>query len=289
MSIKTILVPLDGSPNDTLVLNTALVVADRFGAHIDVLHVMPQPSDTAPFMFDRMSAKLKNTVMQEVENRARGAAAAVRDTFDDYCTQHNVTLVQEPTVDANLTATWHEEFGRVSEVLVRYGRLTDVIATARPSKKATTVRRSPLGENLEAMLLRCGRPLLMVPPDWTARRVQHAAIGWNESLEACRALAVTMPWLEQVASVTVIVSKNREPRVSPLIAYLGWHGVEANVEILDDRGSSVGNTILNICSAVAADFLIVGGFSHARARELLFGGVTRYLLKQANLLTVMVH
>lgn len=289
MAIKTILVPLDGSKASLEVLDTALVVANRFGAHIDALHVLQHATDAVPFMSDRLSAKLKETVVAEAEKDARERAAVVRKVFDEFCAKHKVTIVEEPTPGTGATAAWREESGRVGEVLIRRGRLTDVVAIARPRTRASTVRRSPAGENLEAVMLGTGRPVLIVPPGWAARRVENVVFGWNESLEASRALAMAMPWLPQMSNVTIIVSKKREPNAKALLDYLAWHGVEAKISLLDNKGHTVSDAILNVCSEVGAELLVVGGFSHSRARELLFGGVTRHLLAQAEILTLMVH
>ncbi|MDH3688549.1 MAG: universal stress protein [Gammaproteobacteria bacterium] len=289
MSIKKILVPLDGSNASYDVLDTALVVAKRFGAHIDALHVMQRPEDAAPFMFDRIPGKLRETVAREVEKYEREEAAAVRQKFENFCERNNLEIRDSPAAQSGVTATWHEEFGRTSEVLVRCGRLADVIATARPKMRKGAVRRSPIGENVEAVMLGSGRPVLIVPPKWKAKRVEHAAIGWNESVEASRALAMTMPWLEQMSTVTVIVSKKRKDGAERLSNYLALHGVHAQVQYLDGKGNSVGDSILRICSEGGVEFLVVGGFSHARARQLLFGGVTQHLLRFCDIITVMVH
>lgn len=288
MSIKIILVPLDGSEESFKILDTAVIVANRFDAHIEVVHVMQRPADCVPFVFDSVSAKLKNAVTAEAEEDVREQAAEVRKTFEQFCETNGVVITDDIVVD-KVTAAWREEFGRVSEVLVRRGRLADAVAIARPAVRKSTIRRSPVGENLQAVMLRTGRPVLIVPPGWKPHQVEHAAIGWNESLEASRALAMVMPWLPQMASVNVIVSRKRQPRVQALLDYLAWHDVKADVQLLDGRGDSVGTAMLNICSDVGADFLVVGGFSHARARELLFGGVTRHLLAHSSIMTVMVH
>ena len=108
-------------------------------------------------------------------------------------------------------------------------------------------------------------------------------------LECSRALAMTMPWLVGMDEITVLVSKKRKSSVKALVEYLAWYDVKANIVLLDDKGKSIGEAMLNVCSEIRADFLIVGGFSHARARELLFGGVTRHLLMHSNIVTIMAH
>ena len=287
MAIKKIMVPLDGSKSDTEVLNTALVMADRFGAHVEVLHVMPRATDTAPFTFARLPVKLKDTVVSEAERDSREKADAIQVVFETCCAKYNVPIADKPT--PGVTASWHEEQGRASEVLVPRARLSDMVAIARPRRSGSTVRRSPAGETLEAVMLQSGRPVLIVPPEWQATWVEHAAIGWNESLEVSRALAMTLPCLPFMKTVTIIVSTKREASAKALVEYLAWHGIEAEIQVFNKTHGSVGEIMLDLCVTVGAGLLIVGGFSHARAREMLFGGVTRYLLAHANVLTAMVH
>ncbi len=289
MSIKKILVPLDGSSASIRVLDTALVVARRFGGHISALHVMQRPEDAAPYMFDRIPSRLKKSVAKELEKDEREQATEVRESFEKFCTKNDLKIANKPITDSEPTASWHEEFGRTSEVLVTQGRLADVIATARPKAHKGTVRRSPVGENLEAVMLRAGRPVLIVPPAWKAKRVEYAAIGWNGSVEASRALAMTMPWLEQMTSFSIIVSKKRKASADSLLNYLKLHNIKADIQFLDKKGDSVGESILTLCAEQNVEFLVVGGFSHARARQLLFGGVTQHLLGHSEIITTMVH
>jgi nucleotide-binding universal stress UspA family protein len=289
MGIKTILVPIDGGKGSFAALDRAFVVANRFGAHIEVLHVMQRVSDAASYGFYNVPARLRKSVETEAEKTALQKAAELREQFEDFCSQYQVSISEEPAAQDGPTAAWRQEFGHVAEILVSHGRVSDLIAVPRPRLKTDTVRRSPVGQAVEAVLLETGRPVLIEPPNCQAKRCERVAIGWNESAEASRALAMTLPWLVEMSAVTLIISKKREPRVKAVLDYLAWHGVRADVQILDDRGSSIGEAILNVCSDVGAEFLIVGGFSHARARELLFGGVTHYLLAESRIVTIMVH
>lgn len=289
MTIKTILVPLDGSKASAEALDTAFMVADQFGAHIDALHVLPRPTDVAPFMFDRLSARMKETFESEVAEDAREKAVAIQTVFEERCEQHNVSITDEPILKTNVTAAWREAFGHASEVLVHHARLADMIIVARPRRSRSRVRLSPAGDTLQAVMLGSGRPIMLIPPKWKAKWIDHAAIGWNDSLEASRALAMMMSCLSLMKKVTVVTSKRREASASALLEYLAWHGIDAQIEWLQKKDMSVGEAILKVCSKVGAELLVVGGFSHARARELLFGGVTRYLLAKSKVVTVMVH
>lgn len=287
MGIQTILVPLDGSDAGTEVLDTAWVVAKRFNAHIHALHVMPDPAWAEGYLFSQLPTKLRGMVSEEAGKHAKQKAEEVKAIFDDFCQRNDVEVTSQP--GSGPSADWETTVGYVSEVLTHRARLVDVVAMPRPRESPTTVRRSPAGKTLEALIMEAGRPILLVPPGWSARRCEHAAIAWNESLEASRALAMVMPWLSQMSSVSVLLSRKREAGVQLLLNYLAWHGVKAGIQWLDDRGDSPKHAIDNVCAEIGADFLIVGGFSRARARQQLFGGVTSHLLSHTKIITVMVH
>jgi nucleotide-binding universal stress UspA family protein len=59
--------------------------------------------------------------------------------------------------------------------------------------------------------------------------------------------------------------------------------------VLGGRGTNVGKKMLATCEEIGAEFLVVGGFTHTRTRQRLFGGVTSYLLSNTNIITVMAH
>jgi nucleotide-binding universal stress UspA family protein len=100
---------------------------------------------------------------------------------------------------------------------------------------------------------------------------------------------MTLPWLGQMKKVSVLVSKKREAGVEDVIDYLKRHGCKADYHVISGPGTNVGKKMLNSCQEIGAEFLVVGGFSHTRTRQRLFGGVTSYLLSNTNIITVMAH
>jgi len=288
MSIKIILVPIGGNGESITALKRALVVAERFGAHIKGLHVMERVSDAVSFEF-HMPAKLRGSVQQSAEQSALTRADEARAGFEAACRQAGVTISDRPIQGDAPSASWHQEFGHVEDILVRHARLCDLVAVPRPVIHDGSSRRSPVGRAIEAMLCGTGRPVLIEPPLTRVEQCERVAIGWNESTEAARAVAMTWPWLVNMNAITILSSKKREAGANAMIEHLSWHGISANVVFLDGKGASVGQAMLNACAEVGAGLLVVGGFSHARARELLFGGVTRHLLTHTNIPTIMVH
>jgi len=288
MSIKIILVPIGGDKVSLTALNRAFVIAKRFGAHIKGLHVMERVSDAVSFEF-HLPAKLRGSVQASAEKAALAQADELREGFEAACRQASVTLSDRPIKGDSPSAGWHQEFGHVEDILVRHARLSDLVTVPRPAIQGGSGRRSPVGRAIEAMLCGTGRPVLIEPPMVKVEECERVVIGWNESTEASRAIAMTLPWLMNMSAVTILSSKKREAGADALVEYLSWHGIISNAVFLNSKGNSVGEAMLNVCAEQQAGLLVVGGFSHARARELLFGGVTRHLLAHSNIPTLMVH
>ena len=289
MAIKTILVPLDGSEAAYNTLETALVVANRFCAHISALHVSQGTLQSATFAFSSIPKSLRDSVEEESRLALDRQAEEIHTRFKSFCQQSGVSVVTGIDTSNKVTASWIHEYGAINDILIDYARLNDVTAFSRPEIEENIIHRGVLGDTLQSVMLEAGRPMLVVPPQWQARKCEHAVIGWNHSQEASRALSMTIPWLLEMKKVTIAVSKRREDKGVRLMQYLSWHGIESEIEILNRKTQSAGERLLGVCDEVGGDFLVVGGFSTARAKERLFGGVTNYLLSSSDVITAIVH
>jgi len=69
--------------------------------------------------------------------------------------------------------------------------------------------------------------------------------------------------------------------------YLARHGAQVEVAQVSSRGSPVADIILSYAADHGADLIVIGAYSHARSIEMVFGGVTRTLLKQAPIPVLM--
>lgn len=74
-----------------------------------------------------------------------------------------------------------------------------------------------------------------------------------------------------------------------MIAYLGWHGFDAELRQIADQPEATGKLILKTAKAAKAGLLIFGPYTHSRLREKLLGGVTDHMLKKAIIPVLMAH
>ena len=281
MAIKKILVPLGSNARNQPVLETALAAAQRFGAHLEVLYIRPDPRLAVPYATLGMSGSMKKTVMESARQSANEQAAKTRAAFEKFCGKHGIPIVKRPPAEAPVSASWREGVGNQSAVVAQRGLYADLIVVPRPAAASA--------EMLEAALLQTGQPVLIVPPQSQECVASKIAIGWNASAEAARAVAAAMPCLTVADAVTILISPKRAASAKDLAGHLVWHGVKASVRQFRVGTRSVGETLLAEARALKADLLVIGGYSHVRARELLFGGVTRHILAATEIPVMMAH
>jgi nucleotide-binding universal stress UspA family protein len=139
----------------------------------------------------------------------------------------------------------------------------------------------------EKLLLSNGAPILVIPSGWKSESIGNKIlIGWNASREARRAVADALPFLVAASSVTLLVvdseeraDRHGEEPGADIALYLARHGARVEVEQVSSQGSRIADIILSFAKDHGMDLIVIGAYSHARSVEMMFGGVTRTLLK----------
>ena len=74
-----------------------------------------------------------------------------------------------------------------------------------------------------------------------------------------------------------------------LISTLARHGIPASLDVFCAKGSTAAEAILSKLVDEGCDLLIMGGYSHSRFREMIFGGVSREILRETLVPTLVSH
>ena len=182
-----------------------------------------------------------------------------------------------------------ERTGDVQLSIAKHGKLADLVVTPLLSDSASTGHVMML----EAALRETGRPVLLVPGKVSQQLPpEHIAIAWNGSSEAARALAMTMPFLRKAKRVTSISIRENNETASDqqeLADYLRCHDKESSAVSLEGSPQQAGSLLLSESARLSADLLIMGAYTHNRARRLFFGGATSHILQAAEIPVAMVH
>lgn len=286
MPIKTILLPVGEKDRDDALLDAALSIAKRFNAHLDVLHVEPDSESLLPYATIGLSQSMRESVRSAAMQQHSEATRVLQQIVDSACVRNGVSMAKRGEFPGKTSADWLVETGSQTELVAQLGRLADLIIVPRPT------RVSPPPRTVDAALRETGRPVLMLPPDAVDSIGDRVVIGWNGSKEAAQAVAAARPALREAGAITVLTTEKRQkrrPNGDDLLTYLSCHGISASLRIMDTRSRAVPDALLTSARELDADLLVLGGYSRHRLREVIMGGVTRYLLAESDIPIFMVH
>jgi nucleotide-binding universal stress UspA family protein len=278
--IKDTLACVDGSPRDRIVLDYASQIALRFGGHIDALHVR---FDIHGKTSDKAHADLADRLLAEpIESTVKDAAARARRHFEDWHAQWKLPVRDAGTAACGPSTQWREVLGYESDVVARFGRISDLIVIARGSASTSTMTR-------ETALFETGRPVLMVPEGEPVNLFHRPLVAWNGSLESARAVHFALPFLcEFSGCVEVFAAPENKHRTdtTELLRYLSWHGI-VGARISADVATGV--SLLAQARAMKAGLIVMGAYTHGHYRQFLFGGMTRHVMEHAVVPVLFAH
>ena len=284
MSLAKILVAMDGSEGDASALTTAVRAARPFNAHIAALFAHPDPAEAMPLIGVPLSAEAMGAIIDGNTKIFRTAAKHIHETIAQVCKAEGARAVSAPMRGDAVTVSFRESIGYPPHVVGIAASLSDltVMAPCAGSPKAF--------ETALDLTLAQRRPVLLAasPP----RAFRKIMIGWNNSAPAAHGISAAMPFLEK-AEIIEIVCLQRGGAVDfntdAVTAYLGAHGLACSEVHLRVPDSAPHASLAKFAGDHRADLLVIGGFSHSRVRETLFGGVTNEFLREPPLPVLLAH
>lgn len=276
MNYKTLLVHIDDSRHSDARVAVALELAQRWDAHLIGLYVVCQDLFRPLFKEDG-SLRLAELEAQYVEREQKA-----RDTF------------LAAGERAGRTIEWRAPPGPALEVAMLHARHADLLVLGQvdPKDPAAYIERNFVGN----LVLAAGRPALVIPYAGKVRTLgENVLVAWDGSREAARAAADALPLLKRARFVGVdIVQRTGQHASAPegidVAAWLDAHGVRASFSTAPHQtGVGTGATLLNRLSDRHVDLLVMGAYGHSRARERVFGGVTRTMLESMTVPVLMAH
>ncbi len=283
--LKDILVHIDRGPRNRVRLAVAANLARKFGAHLTGLCVMDIPRAEylygAPMPFATFGPE---QLVARLREDAATAAMPLKQQFLD-------VLASE-----GLEGEWRQVEGESPEIVALHARYADLTVVAQPSDDEPRQERSR-DATLVTTLMSSGRPVLAVPYAGDFPVVgDRVLIAWNTSREATRAVNDALPLLRLASLVTVLainpqsgIGGHGDVPAADIALHLARHGVKAEAAHTVSEDISAANTLLSYAADIGADLIVCGGYGHSRARELVFGGVTRQLLGEMTVPVLLSH
>lgn len=162
------------------------------------------------------------------------------------------------------------------------GRCYDITVLPQP----TGPSYQQIFHAISLSLQESGRPVLVACGRQPDLRIEHAAVCWNGTLEASRAVAHSLPLLPLAKAVTIVVvpqETNTGPSAEALAETLSGHATSVNVTQVDRGSHGVADAIIDVCSSLEADLIVRGAFTRGAFLQRIIGGPTRDLLERSQI------
>ena len=286
MLFKDILVHLDEGPRSATRLKVALDLARRHAAHLTGIYVIDIPG--SDLFYGAGMPYAGGGGMNDMVASLRADSAARAETSGQ---EFRDALRRE-----GLEGEWRTVDGDTVALLALHARYADVTILGQPNED-----ESYKGPSADAVLvnvmLASGRPVLAVPYAGQFERVgERVLVAWNASRESTRAINDALPLLRDAKMVTVLavnpkhgIDGHGDVPAADIVLHLARHGVKAEAAHTIAKDISEGDALLSYAADLGVDLIVSGGYGHSRAREMVFGGVTRTLLEEMTVPMLLSH
>lgn len=279
MSIKSISSIVLDPEIDAIAVQTAIELADRMQAHLDVhcFGIDPTRYESVP-----IGGAPALTQSGLVEARAQA------EQLESWAEKKLVGSLDAYGVSRRVVS--HLGLDRPVTQLARY---CDIAVASKPYGAGHRVLQSI---TLEALLFGAQVPVMIVPDNMTQLpEFNRITFAWNESDEALNAARAALPLLRQASQVDIVVvdppaqSAERSEPGGQVSLWLARHGVKCEVSILSKSLPRISDVLMRFAAEHGSDLLLMGAYGHSRFREALLGGVTRDVLEDSELMVMMSH
>lgn len=196
---------------------------------------------------------------------------------------------QKATKDCGLKTEWRSAFDFPSNALVGAASAVDIIVTGPGDRTLLgNYRVASAGD----LLMRCGRPVLVVPAGLDELNIRSAVIAWKDRREARRAVTDALPFLKRAARTFILnidEGDGGSSSAKDIHAALARHHVDATIEVQPPSDGPVAEQLIQFARSRKADLIVSGAYGHSRFREWVLGGMTRGLLGNCPFPCLMSH
>jgi nucleotide-binding universal stress UspA family protein len=188
---------------------------------------------------------------------------------------------------------WRSALDFPGEALAREARCADLVIVGQQQRHGRYDDLRTLDP--AGVLLKLGRPALLVAPGIASLRVDHVVVAWKDTREARRAVLDALPFLRAAKRVSVVEvcdrdeNENASARINDVARYLKRHKVNADPRPLLHRDRSDANHLFQFALDEGADLLVAGAYGHSRLGEWIFGGMTREILASSPFCCLLSH
>lgn len=279
MAFRTITTVLTDPETNAASMRTAMEMARREEAHLDVLCLGIDRTQPGFYYAGANAMIVQDNLTQAREDSVK---------LEDYAR----AMLQGAAFPWSATAI-SSQMVALNGLVAHRTRFSDIVVLPRPYGEH---RGYDCEAITEAAMFEGNVPVLIQPDDTEfPDDIRTVMVAWNESAEALRAVRAALPFLQGAENVNIAIvdppqhGPERSDPGGALSQMMSRHGVRPEVSVLSKTMPRVCDVLLRHASDIGADLIVMGAYSHSRFRESIMGGATRDMLELARVPVLMAH
>jgi nucleotide-binding universal stress UspA family protein len=285
---RSLIAHVSDSEHSDKVLACASVLAGALGSELRAVYAV-EPVQLGAYL--SAEAAMTAAALSQDEERGRTSVARHR--------------VQTAAQASGLAIDFVRPGGDPLEALSNWTRVADLAVVGQPLDDDP---QGPPRRFASRLLMTAGCPVLFIPALGLQESLgARILVAWSATRESSRALRDALPLLQRAAAVEVVrfgpvQPEGKEP-LEGVASYLRAHQVQAKCSVAAVRevsfsermltptvvDASIAELLLSRAADMGADLIVMGGYGHSRAYELVLGGVTRTMLGSMTVPVLMSH
>ncbi|SIS75612.1 Nucleotide-binding universal stress protein, UspA family [Roseivivax lentus] len=270
--MKTLLCCLMNHETADAVLNCAVPLADRHGAHLIGLHTIE-----ALLVYPGIAMHVPDATFAAFNASQNEEAEAIEAVF------------RRHTEGAAFTAEWRclrAESTTAADRMIESAHAADLVIMPKEDR---AIDRGDQVHAQTRVIRESGRPVLIVPPDFDGPPVGRSIVlGWSDTREAARAAHDMVALSDPGAEVCILrVDGNRDALhdhdAIDLATALARHGLKAETAHRHGHGADIARILMEHAREHGADLVVTGAYGHSRTYDFVIGAVTHGLLREAEM------
>jgi nucleotide-binding universal stress UspA family protein len=289
--MKVIYIPVSDSPECALALHHGFKLAQQTDSNVIGCHIRPHANSGIDLSMEPHDSIVTldsydlawEAALSETDKNEHNLKAQL--LFEKMANQFKYKLRKKPQKNT-LCAMWSEQVGSPEKIFAINGPVSDLIMVSRPEKKGHSIARI----FMFGAVVNSSTPVIVLPQENFKNLGKRICIAWNQSTEAALAVKAAMPMLQMANEVNIVTTGPEGklgPKATHLQKYLSHWSIKS--KHITSKSKNDAQSILKGYKETNSDMLVLGGYSRSRLRERVFGGVTEFMLNEANIPIFILH
>jgi len=285
--IKSILSPIDGSPDSFSAYTYSLLLASKFGAKVQVLFIVDQRKTQMPFMYAGGAYDMTyERVYIPPDQELRRLYERLKDDlnkFADRCRDKCTELAEKRKVDIYYTV----KEGFPASIIEEYTHASDIVVIGQHGENGG-LKKQTAGSTTEEIVRNSPRPVIVVPREYREpKKVLFPYDGSRGSENTMQFYTSNVSqYIPNIIFLCAECKAEERNKFDNEIHYLKKHNTD--VVVVKDEEAPI-QAIDRVVEKEGPDLIMIGSHGRNKLVDYLLGSTTIHVIRKSKIPVLIVY